>query len=142
MREETSYGIIPCQWRKDHWEVFLVQLHAGHWGFPKGHGESQETPYETATRELFEETKLKPSRLLHDQLLGESYQFKHQNVLIFKKVLYYIAEVEGVASIQKDEVKEGGWVPLDQIIDKVTFPEAKKIAKMVIEILSKQQETS
>lgn len=51
MNQERSYGIIPLRF-KGKWEVFMVQLHAGHWGFPKGHGEPGEEALQTAEREL------------------------------------------------------------------------------------------
>ncbi len=51
-RREHSYGIIPLKKKEGVWNVLLVQLHAGHWGFPKGHPNNHETTLDTAQREL------------------------------------------------------------------------------------------
>lgn len=136
MREEHSYGIIPCRWAHDHWEFFLVRLHAGHWGFPKGHSESGETPIQTAERELLEETGLRPVRQLIDKTFTESYKFTHQGTLIHKSVTYFVAEVEGNALMQVAEICESGWVNSKNLEKKMTFPEGKRIAREVISLLS------
>jgi len=53
---QYSYGIIPFLKEVSQYKVLLVQHHGGHRSFPKGQMESQETPLQTARREVFEET--------------------------------------------------------------------------------------
>ena len=53
MVEEVSFGVIPLMKDNAAWQVFLILHKSGnHWGFPKGHASGNETPQETATREL------------------------------------------------------------------------------------------
>lgn len=56
-KEDKSFGVIPV-FKNDGGEYFfcLVKHRAGHWGFPKGHPDVDESEEETAKRELLEET--------------------------------------------------------------------------------------
>lgn len=128
-RHEHSYGIVPLKKKGDDWNVLIVQLHAGHWGFPKGHPDPHETPLETAQRELFEETGLTISKLLTDQTLEESYFFKVKGDLIHKKVTYFIAQVHGQVKIMEEEIRDYKWVPLSEAVNYVTFDQAKTICR-------------
>ena len=64
MINDASFGVIPFKKIKGVWHVFLICHHDGHWGFPKGHPEGEETSIQAAERELFEETGLKISKLV------------------------------------------------------------------------------
>lgn len=134
-QNDQSYGIIPLQKRKGSWYVLLVQLHAGHWGFPKGHAESGETHFEAAKRELFEETGLIVTRLLCDETFEESYYFKHAGILIHKTVIYFLAEVEGKEIMQDLEVKDLKWVLLDSASTQMTFEQGRSLCLKAQEIL-------
>ena len=137
-RKEESFGIIPLR-RKgaDEWEVFLIQhTRSRYWGFPKGHGEEGESPEEAAIRELKEETNLDVVRYLQEEPLEEQYSFRADGRQIVKKVFYYIAEVDGVVILQKDEVQNGMWVPFSEALDKVTHVEGKTILVQVGKVLN------
>lgn len=123
MSRELSYGIIPCRRLKEGWEVFLVQLHAGHWGFPKGHPNKGEEPLEAARRELFEETCLKVVRLLGEEPFSESYTYADRD----KTVTYFLAEVAGEVSVQAEEVADSGWFSLPEVESRITFAELKSL---------------
>lgn len=131
MKIEQSYGIIPLCRIKGEWNVFLVQLHAGHWGFPKGHVEVNETPFETAARELTEETGLTLKKLLSNEIFEETYFFKQEEVLIKKTVGYFVAETKGSAKIQKKEIACGKWVLYSNVMDYLTFSELKHIFQRI-----------
>ena len=53
MQKEKSCGAIIYNKNK---EVLIVKHNAGHWDFPKGHVEENETEIQTAIREVKEET--------------------------------------------------------------------------------------
>jgi bis(5'-nucleosidyl)-tetraphosphatase len=136
MRQEESFGIIPLAKHGGHWQVFLIQHRGGrYWGFPKGHAEPNETPLESASRELKEETGLDCIRVLSDEPLQEQYWFQIEGKRVFKKVTYFIAEVGGTVTLQKTEINDGIWVPLDEAIDKVTHAEGKAILTEAIKLL-------
>ena len=59
MKKEKSCGAIVYRQRDSWVEVLLIRhKNGGHWAFPKGHVEKQETEEETALREIREETGL------------------------------------------------------------------------------------
>lgn len=133
---EFSYGIIPLKHTPiKGWQVLLVQHGKGHWSFPKGHPESGETPQETAIRELQEETGLTVDKFISDEPISENYFFFFQKQRIYKTVSYYIALVKGKVTIQKEEIGDSCWIPLDQAAEKITFKEARNICQKVAEII-------
>ena len=136
MRIDTSYGIIPLRKREGDWEVFLVQLHQGHWGFPKGHADSpKEKPKEAACRELLEETGLRVEKYLSELSLQETYMFMFQKELIKKTVHYFLAEVIGEIYLQAEEIADGKWVSVAKASDHLTFSEGKKMLQKVSDML-------
>lgn len=124
---ETSCGIIPLRRLKAGWQVFLVQLHAGHWSFPKGHIDHHETQQETAERELHEETGLRIKRYLSTVPLKEEYHFQREGVHIQKSVFFFVAEVKGRVRLQRQEIRAGEWLPLTEALQRLTFASDKRI---------------
>jgi bis(5'-nucleosidyl)-tetraphosphatase len=137
-QHDQSYGVIPLSYREDHWEVFLIQhRHGYHWGFPKGHSESNETPEEAARRELKEETNLEVVRFLQMDPLSEQYQFVLDKHRVFKRVLYFVAEVKGEIALQKKEIANGIWLPITKAFEQLTHQEGRSILSQVEKILAK-----
>lgn len=135
MQEECSFGIIPCRKTQNGWEFLLVQLHAGHWGFPKGHSEEGEDPLATAIRELYEETKLSCTRLIYRDPITETYQFHRDGTLTHKTVSYFLAQVDGEPVVQPEEIQASGWFSYEKALDQLTFPESKRIAQVSFKLL-------
>jgi bis(5'-nucleosidyl)-tetraphosphatase len=129
MVDETSFGIIPVRKTDQGWEVCIVKHCSGHWSFPKGHPEAGETPMETATRELKEETNLDILRLISEETLEEKYVYRFKGQIRNKTVKYYIAEVDGVLKTLPKELQEGKWLTIDQAAAQVTFPQARAICE-------------
>jgi 8-oxo-dGTP pyrophosphatase MutT (NUDIX family) len=136
MQKDESFGVIPLTKERGVWEVFLIQHARGrYWGFPKGHAESNETSEEAAFRELKEETNLVFIRYLKDEPLMEQYYFMKEGHRVFKRVLYFVAEVGGNVMLQKEEIQDGVWLPMKDAIEKVTHAEGKAILSQVEKIL-------
>lgn len=134
--KHQSYGVIPLRRKEKDWEVLLIQHQAGHWAFPKGHPELNETPKEAAERELQEETGLTVVRYLFEEPLIESYYFTWNKQLVHKTVTYFIAEVKGHVRLQEAEVASSQWVPLSQATDLITFKEGQRICQQVCQLLA------
>lgn len=125
---ERSYGIIPLQEDGGQWLVLLIKHRNGdHWAFPKGKPEKDETTFETAQRELFEETGLQVVEFVTKIPYLEHYSFLRRGITIKKKVEYYSARVQGEIRLQIKEIKDSIWVPLNEAKTTVTFSEAKRI---------------
>ena len=136
MKHEESFGIIPLRRAHGQWEVFVIQHVRGHyWGFPKGHAEASESAFETAVRELKEETNLSIQSVLKKEPFIEQYQFIVRGEKVSKTVSYFSAEVGGEIVLQSVEIQNGEWLPFDQAVEKVTHLEGKTILAQVKEIL-------
>jgi len=55
--KDFSYGVLLVHKAEKENLFLLVQHSAGHWSFPRGHKEDDESDIETAKREVFEETQ-------------------------------------------------------------------------------------
>jgi 8-oxo-dGTP pyrophosphatase MutT (NUDIX family) len=132
---DTSYGIIPLQKSVDGWKVLLIQQHQNYWTFPKGHPENDETPIDSAKRELKEETGLDVMEILYDEPVKENYIFTAKQSKIHKTVIYFLALVDGTISLQHDEILGAKWVKLSEASLSITFPEAKAVCQQVVDIL-------
>jgi 8-oxo-dGTP pyrophosphatase MutT (NUDIX family) len=128
---ERSFGVIPFSIQGSGISIFLVQQISGAWHLPKGHAESNETPLETAARELKEETNLDIVRWLDAKPFVERYSFFRGKKSIYKEVQYFPAIVTGVVQFPSDEIIGGLWVPYTQVQATVTFPELKQLTKGV-----------
>lgn len=136
MEWEASFGVIPLCRQEGKWSVFLIQHKKGrYWGFPKGHAEPNESQQESALRELKEETNLELVRFLQEEPIIEEYSFLLKGKRVYKRVLYFVAEVKGVVKLQKEEIQDGVWVPFPDALDTVTHPEGKAILAQVMKNL-------
>ena len=134
---EISCGIIPIHINQDgRYEFLLIQHHAGHWSFPKGHQEDQENYRETAERELFEETQLKITSYLSDNSVTDQYRLKREGRMVEKEVYYYIALVDTQeVQIQEQEVKAYFWGTKDEVLDMITFQETKNVFQKALNMI-------
>lgn len=133
---EHSYGIVPLSWREGQWKVLLIQhSHAKYWGLPKGHAEKDETPLQTAIRELFEETHLNIVRFFSESTLDEHYHYTVQHQLVHKKVVFFVAEVEGELQLQEEEVSGAQWLSFNEALLKLTYETDRSICRKALSFI-------
>lgn len=90
MNREKSCGAVIFTREGGGLRYVLVQQHSGQFSFPKGHVEAGETEEQTALREIWEETGLRPS-IIPGFRDGETYALlKKPDVT--KDVVYFLAE--------------------------------------------------
>lgn len=96
------------------------------WSLPKGHIEEGETPEQAAIREVQEETGITSTI---DKSLGViDFWFMAGGKRIHKTVHHYLfRESGGILAPQESEVDEVAWFPLNQIIEKLAYPDEKKL---------------
>lgn len=100
MLKEISAGFIV--YRKGEKEIeFLILYHrGGYWNFPKGKIESEERSFETAVRELKEETGIERNeiKIIPNFKTSEKFAFwkntGNKNSRVFKIVIFYLAETK------------------------------------------------
>ena len=94
-RPEISYGLIVVDASAKPARLLLVQHRKGHWGFPKGHVEPGESPFQTARREVAEEVGLHDLPVLSDEMITHHYPVVKQGREVMKTVGYFVAAANG-----------------------------------------------
>jgi bis(5'-nucleosidyl)-tetraphosphatase len=138
IKKDQSFGIVPFYRDGNSYYVFMLKHLGGYWSFPKGHPEKGETPLETATRELKEESGLEVAEVfINCEALEENYTFTQKHEVIMKNVKYYLARVVDPKAILIDlgEVIDGKWVEVNEAPMHLTFEDAKRICRNVSQIL-------
>ena len=107
------------------------------WCIPKGHLEDDETFEQAALREVREETGLVAEIITH---LGEvNYQFIQDGKRIAKTVhVYLMQQTGGDLSFEHDPHKEASeleWVPVSELLARLSHGNEKRIAKLAIELI-------
>lgn len=125
MKKEKSCGCIIIENNK----VLLIHQTKGHWGFPKGHIEENETEFDTALREVKEETNL-------DVEINIEKRYTEKYITdtgVEKEVVLFIAKkVGGEIKAQESEVKNIKWIPIEEVVQKITYPTTKKLFQKVL----------
>ncbi len=132
--EETSAGGLVVDRSDGAAKVALIarRNRAGRveWCLPKGHLEGDETLEQAAVREVAEETGI-TGRVLA-RLGTIDYWFSVPDKRIHKVVHHYLMErVAGRLSIEGDpdaEAIDVAWVPVEELADRLTFPNERRIA--------------
>jgi 8-oxo-dGTP pyrophosphatase MutT (NUDIX family) len=128
--KDQSFGIIPVRMQDGRALYLLVQHHAGHWAFPKGHAEDSESDLDAARRELHEETGVADITVLDDAAFSESYFFKRNGLTVAKTVRYFLGLVKAKhprVRIQAAEIKAYQWADFDAAMTLLTFSESKRL---------------
>ena len=96
------------------------------WSLPKGHIEEGETPEDAALREVQEETGI--VSVIEKSLGIIDFWFMAGGKRIHKTVHHYLfRENGGVLAPQESEVDEVAWFPLSEIVDRLAYPDEKKL---------------
>lgn len=125
MKREKSCGAVVYRFNNDVLEVLLIRHRfGGHWSFPKGHVEDGENEFQTALREVKEETNL--SIRLREGF-RESVEY-FPKPYIKKQVVYFLGLSLGdTAKRQEEEISELRWVPIDDAERMVSFANDKNL---------------
>jgi len=103
------------------------------WSLPKGHIEEGETPEQAAIREVAEETGITSS--ITKSLGVIDFWFMAGGKRIHKTVHHFMfTEVGGTLLAQESEVDEVSWFPLSEIVDRLAYPDEKKLIAKTAEI--------
>jgi len=139
--KDEAFGIVPILRQADGDKFLLIQHHAGHWGFPKGHADPGETAIAAACREFEEETGITAYDLISEDAFMEHYRFMRDKKPIDKTVTYFPALVKSeVVTCQAQEIKDYAWLPYDDAFKKITFNPARQVLSQVYSYLKKSGE--
>ena len=103
----------------------------GHWDFPKGHVEGNETELETAKRELIEETGIAEFRIFNGFRHRIEYNFSKDNRIVSKEVIFFLAESNIKDVKLSSEHQNFIWLNFNLAYGKLTYVNAKEVLAAV-----------
>ena len=136
MMHEKSCGAIVYRRHHGNSEILLIKhVNSGHWSFPKGHVEANETEVETALREIKEETGI-------DVIIDPTFR---ETVTYFprkdtqKVVVYFIAKAKNFDYVrQEEEIAEIKWVDVGYATSVLTYENDKSIVNKAKKVIKDQ----
>ena len=134
MKHEKSCGAIVYRKLGDTYQLLLIKhKFGGHWSFPKGHVEKGENEFQTALREVKEETGLEVTLQKEFRQCVEYFPKPH----VKKMVVYFLgpADPEAQVHCQEEEVSETTWANMDQAYHMVTFKNDRNLIQKAKETL-------
>lgn len=106
------------------------------WSLPKGHLEHGETPEAAAVREVYEETGI--TGTIRASLGTIDFWFMADDRRIHKTVHHYLLDAHDVELSDADaEVAEVAWVPLDEVADRLRYPDERRLVDRVHAVLAR-----
>jgi 8-oxo-dGTP pyrophosphatase MutT (NUDIX family) len=126
--KDEAFGIVPISLTDGIYKYLLIQHHAGHWGFPKGHADPGEAALQAACREFVEETGISQYTVTGEISFSEQYAFTRDGKRFDKTVVYYPAIVAMQAvSCQAEEIRDFAWLEYEAAIARLSFEGAKRV---------------
>jgi 8-oxo-dGTP pyrophosphatase MutT (NUDIX family) len=127
--DEHSCGVVVFRNENGVRKYLLLHYPSGHWDFPKGHVETGENRYQTALRELEEETGIVNFKFVENFEHAISYVYNKNGKPSHKQVIFFLGETTEEKVKISFEHKSFLWLPYEESLRKVTFDNAKKILK-------------
>jgi bis(5'-nucleosidyl)-tetraphosphatase len=139
MMAEKSAGfiLISDDFLTSHYSVLLLHYRSGHWDFPKGNIETNETEIQAATRELREETDITKFRLVPNFRYTLGYKYTKKSKLISKQVILFLASTKVKKVKISNEHIGYKWTESDSSVDQLTYSNAKNALLYAINFLHK-----
>ena len=142
MEKEKSAGAVIFKPGKEGNKYLLLHYGAGHWDFPKGHVEKNESEEETVRREVKEETGIEGIAILKGFKEKIHYFYRFEGKLLSKDVIFFLARTD------QEDVKISfehigfEWLLSKEAFERLTYKNAKEILKKANEFLGKNKSLS
>jgi 8-oxo-dGTP pyrophosphatase MutT (NUDIX family) len=135
-KKEVSAGGVVFRRRPESALAFLlIRDSYGHWGFPKGHLEQNESAATAAARETTEETGLDQLRL-HGPIDTIDWYFRLRGKLIHKFCHFFLFESgTGQPTPQVDEgITECQWFAFEEAVVQLGYENAREVLRRAGEL--------
>lgn len=121
--------------------VLLLHYTSGHWDFPKGNIEIDETEMQAATRELKEETSIETFTLIAGFRHILNYKYTRKSILISKQVTLFLASTKVDKVIISHEHIGYQWAEINSAVNQLTYSNAKAALTSAINFLKNSSNT-
>ncbi len=136
--DEKSCGAVLYQIKQNTPNYLIVESNSGHISFSKGHVEGRETEWETACREIYEETGIRKMYRIDD--FRECFVCRTEKGTT-KEIVYFLAEfMEKTILLQDDELVNYWVLPLKEALEKINTEEEKEILRKAEKVLRENYE--
>lgn len=129
MKYIKSCGFVVFKEIEGEIHYLIIRAWNGEYGFSKGHVENDESEYETAIRDLKEETNIEV-RIVNGFREQIEYKFPNRENVIKQSVFFWGEWVENDIRCQETEVSEVMIVPYEKAMELLTFDETKGVLKV------------
>ena len=131
MNFEKSCGALVVRREQDQYYILMIRHKAGgNRSFPKGHVEEGETEYETALREVMEETSSRIA-IVSDFRATVNYR---PSPGVMKEVVYFLAFTTSAdIKAREGEIAEVEWVPLEKAEESLAHDNDKTVFRAAME---------
>jgi len=135
--KQFSAGGIVVKGEKENLQVLLIKDRFGHWTWPKGHIEKDETSPQAALREIREETGLKKLEIIKE-IGRQEYWFTQDEKKIFKTVYVFIIRAleEEELKIQTSEIHTAKWYPPQDALNTIEYEGSRQLLEKGIRFVS------
>ena len=135
VKKEISCGAIVYRYLGTDLYILMIQMNVGHWSFPKGHVEGNESELETAVREVKEETNID---IIIDRNFREMTTYSPLSGVL-KDVVYFVASpISNHLVAQEEEVSDVKWVHSDDALNIVTYESDRNILYQAIQYIKEK----
>jgi len=125
--EERAAGLILFREDGGRRKYLLIKnRRGGHWGFPKGHIEPGEDEFQAALREVAEEVRINNFQVLPGFRTVVRYTFWREAYPVHKEVVLFLAQTEEDGEPFREEVEDMVWLPFQEAVERITFPEQRE----------------
>jgi 8-oxo-dGTP pyrophosphatase MutT (NUDIX family) len=129
MKKESAGGIIV----NENNEIVMVFTDSQSWQFPKGTVWRNEEYLATALREIKEETKLKDLKLIKELPVYTRPSMDEKGKKCIRDIHYFLFQTKKRDLQASAEVTACEWVPIDKVLDRITYPEDKEFFRKIKE---------
>lgn len=131
---EFSAGGVVYKKEDDGLKILLIR-NKDRYGFPKGNVERTEKKEDAAVREVKEETGIDAQ--IEEYLGNVEYWYRSSVDTIHKFVYYYLMRYTGgEINPQKEEIEAAEWVPVENVMDMLSFDKDKKVFEIALKKLN------
>lgn len=150
---ETSVGAVVFRVKDGKRQYLVIKYRNGHWEFPRGKMEDNETEHETMAREICEETGIAHVDIIPDfrEVMRFSYMAHgHERserikddacIFVRKKAIFYLVQAPKYCVQLSHEHQNYAWVAFRDALDLLTFDNAKNIITRAEERLRHEYDT-